>query len=93
VPVLLDGFVCTAAVAPLLRLDASGLDHAVAAHVSAEAGHRRLLGELGLVPLLDLQMRLGEASGACLAVNLLRGALACHDGMASFDEAGVSGKD
>lgn len=90
IPVLLDGFVCTAAVAPLFRLHARGLDHACAAHVSAEAGHRRLLAAIGLEPLMDLGMRLGEASGACLAVDILRAALACHTGMASFAEAGVS---
>jgi len=92
VPVLLDGFVCTAAVAPLMRLHPHGLDHAIAAHVSAEAGHRGLLGALNLKPLLDLGMRLGEASGACLAVNILRSALACHTGMASFADAGVAEK-
>lgn len=90
VPVLLDGFVCTAAVAPLALLHPHGLAHAQAAHRSAEAGHRRLLEALRLDPLLDLGMRLGEASGACLAVGILRGALACHAGMASFAEAGVS---
>lgn len=90
-PVLLDGFVATAAAAVLARLAEGGLAHALAGHVSAEAQHRRLLALLGLEPLLDLGMRLGEASGACLAVNLLRGALACHAGMATFAEAGVSG--
>ncbi|MBN9233625.1 MULTISPECIES: nicotinate-nucleotide--dimethylbenzimidazole phosphoribosyltransferase [Phyllobacteriaceae] len=92
VPVLLDGFVCTAAAAPLAKLHAAGLAHTIAAHVSAEAGHRGLLQALGLTPLLDLGMRLGEGSGACLAVNLVRSALACHAGMASFAEAGVSEK-
>jgi nicotinate-nucleotide--dimethylbenzimidazole phosphoribosyltransferase len=90
IPVLLDGFVCTAAVAPLVLLAAGGLDHAVIAHVSAEAAHRRLVRELGQTALLDLGLRLGEASGAALAVPLLRAALACHTGMASFAEAGVS---
>lgn len=90
IPVLLDGFVCTAAVAPLARLAPDGLAHTIAAHVSAEAGHRELLARLALKPLFDLDMRLGEASGACLAVNILRSALACHSGMASFAEAGVS---
>ncbi|MFU0503208.1 nicotinate-nucleotide--dimethylbenzimidazole phosphoribosyltransferase [Pseudaminobacter sp. NGMCC 1.201702] len=90
VPVLLDGFVCTAAAAPLAKLHPTGLAHAQAAHVSAEAGHRALLGALELPPLLDLGMRLGEGSGACLAVNILRSALECHTGMASFAEAGVS---
>jgi nicotinate-nucleotide--dimethylbenzimidazole phosphoribosyltransferase len=92
VPVLLDGFVCTAAAAPLARLNAGGLAHTLAAHVSAEAGHRRLLEALGLPPLLDLGMRLGEGSGACLAVNIVRSALECHAGMASFAQAGVSEK-
>ncbi len=90
IPVLLDGFVCTAAVAPLAMLRADTLGHVLAAHVSAEAGHRLLLGELGLAPLLDLGMRLGEASGAAIAVLVLRAALACHTGMATFAEAGVS---
>ncbi|PWJ84020.1 nicotinate-nucleotide-dimethylbenzimidazole phosphoribosyltransferase [Pseudaminobacter salicylatoxidans] len=92
VPVLLDGFVCTAAVAPLAKLHNAGLAHVLAAHVSAEAGHRALLEALELNPLFDLGMRLGEGSGACLAVNIVRSALECHAGMASFAEAGVSEK-
>ncbi|RUM99716.1 nicotinate-nucleotide--dimethylbenzimidazole phosphoribosyltransferase [Pseudaminobacter arsenicus] len=92
VPVLLDGFVCSAAVAPLARLHPQGLAHVLAAHVSAEAGHRNLLEAMELSPLLDLGMRLGEGSGACLAINLVRSALECHTGMASFAEAGVSEK-
>jgi nicotinate-nucleotide--dimethylbenzimidazole phosphoribosyltransferase len=92
IPVVIDGFVCTAAVAPLARLRSDGLAHAVAAHVSAEAAHRALLGELGLKPLLDLDMRLGEASGAAVAALILRAAVACHAGMATFAEAGVSEK-
>ncbi|MET0942692.1 MAG: nicotinate-nucleotide--dimethylbenzimidazole phosphoribosyltransferase [Mesorhizobium sp.] len=92
VPVLIDGFVCTAAVAPLGKLNPAGLDHVLAAHVSAETPHRRLLERLGLRPLLDLNMRLGEGSGACLAVNIVRAALECHAHMASFAEAGVSEK-
>ena len=90
IPVLLDGFVATAAVLPLWRVSNAALDHCRAAHVSAEAGHRRLLAALGLKPLLDLDMRLGEASAAALAVLLMRAALACHAGMATFAEAGVS---
>jgi nicotinate-nucleotide--dimethylbenzimidazole phosphoribosyltransferase len=91
IPVLLDGFVATSAVLPLARLDPHALDHCRAGHVSAEAGHRDLLRELKLDPLLDLNMRLGEASGAGVAIPLLRAALACHAGMATFAEAGVSG--
>jgi nicotinate-nucleotide--dimethylbenzimidazole phosphoribosyltransferase len=90
IPVLLDGFVCTAAVAPLAKLRADTLAHALAGHVSAEAGHRLLLDELGLKPLVDLNMRLGEASGAAVALLILRAALACHTGMATFAEAGVA---
>jgi nicotinate-nucleotide--dimethylbenzimidazole phosphoribosyltransferase len=93
IPVLLDGFVCTAAVAPLFKLRADTLAHALAGHVSAEAGHRMLLDELRLKPILDLDMRLGEASGAALALNILRAALACHTGMATFAQAGVSDKE
>src|SRR5437660_2607121 len=92
IPVLLDGFVCTAAAAPLGKLHAGALDHAMAAHVSAEAGHRLLLEQLGLRPLLDLDMRVGEGSGAAVAVLLLRAALACHLGMATFAQAGVAEK-
>jgi nicotinate-nucleotide--dimethylbenzimidazole phosphoribosyltransferase len=93
IPVLLDGFVCTAAVAPLVKLRADALDHALAGHRSAEAGHRHLLEALDLPPLLDLGMRLGEGSGAAVAVLVLRAALACHTGMATFAEAHVTGKD
>lgn len=91
VPVLLDGFVTTSAAAVLHALDPSALDHCQAAHVSAEPGHRRLLDLLGLDPLLDLGMRLGEGSGAAVALPLVRAALACHAGMATFDQAGVEG--
>lgn len=93
VPVLLDGFVSTAAAAPLFALARDGLDHAEVAHVSAESGHRRLVERFGKRPLLDLDMRLGEASGAVLAVSILRAAVACHAGMASFAQAGVSNRD
>ncbi|KAA2211798.1 nicotinate-nucleotide--dimethylbenzimidazole phosphoribosyltransferase [Teichococcus oryzae] len=92
IPVLLDGFAVTAAAAPLALLAPDGLDHAAAAHLSAESGHRRLLAALEMTPLLDLGLRLGEGSGAALAVPLLRAALACHTGMASFAEAGVAGR-
>lgn len=90
IPTLLDGFVATAAMLPLAKLSQAALDHCRSAHVSAEAGHRRLLDHMGMVPLLDLNMRLGEASGAAVAILLLRAALACHTGMATFTEAGVS---
>ncbi len=91
-PVLLDGYACTAAAAVLHAVEPALLDHCVVAHVSAEPGHRRLLRQLGKEPLLDLGLRLGEASGAALALPLLAAAAACLNGMATFAEAGVSGK-
>lgn len=93
VPVLLDGFVVSSAAAVLHRLRPGLLDHCQIAHCSAEAAHRRLCRELGQRPLLDLDMRLGEGSGAALAVGLARAAVACHTGMATFAEAGVSDKN
>jgi nicotinate-nucleotide--dimethylbenzimidazole phosphoribosyltransferase len=90
VPVLLDGFVATAAAAVLHRIDPAWTDHCLAGHRSAEPGHAALLDRLGLEPLLALGMRLGEGTGAALAIPLVRAALACHAGMASFDAAGVS---
>lgn len=92
IPVVLDGFACTTAAAVVWALNSRAIDHCLVAHVSAEPGHRRLLDKLGKTALLDLGMRLGEASGAALAVNILRSAVACHSGMATFGEAGVSGK-
>lgn len=93
IPVLLDGYVATAAAAVLEAIQVGALDHAEAAHVSAEPAHARLLAKIGKAPLIDLGMRLGEASGAVLAVGLLRAAVACHSGMATFAEAGVSEKE
>ncbi|MEH3117977.1 MAG: nicotinate-nucleotide--dimethylbenzimidazole phosphoribosyltransferase [Methylorubrum populi] len=92
VPVVLDGYVATAAAAVLHALDPSALDHCIAGHRSAEGAHGEVLERLGLTPLLALDMRLGEASGAALALGLLKGALACHRDMATFEQAGVSGK-
>jgi len=91
-PVLLDGFVSTAAAAVLHAIDDHALDHCVVAHVSAEPGHARLAARIGKPALLSLNMRLGEASGAALAIGILKAAVACHTGMATFAEAGVSGK-
>jgi nicotinate-nucleotide--dimethylbenzimidazole phosphoribosyltransferase len=91
VPVVLDGFCAGAAAAVLYAADPRALDHCVAGHVSAEPGHRLLLERIGKSPLLDLGMRLGEASGATLALGILKAAAACHSGMATFADAGVSG--
>ena len=91
VPVVLDGFAATAAAAALFAADAHALDHCLVAHVSAEPGHRLLLEHLGQRPLFDFAMRLGEASAATLVLGVLKAAAACHNGMATFAEAGVSG--
>ena len=91
VPVILDGFVVCAAAAVLHALEPSAIDHCLAAHVSSEQAHRRVLERLGKAPLLDLGMRLGEGSGAGLALGLLQAALACTRDMATFAEAGVAG--
>lgn len=93
VPVLLDGYVSTAAAAPLESMVKGALDHCQIGHVSAEPAHIRLIEALGKKPILDLGMRLGEGTGAMLAVGVLKGAVACHTGMATFAEAGVSDKD
>ncbi|WP_371037129.1 nicotinate-nucleotide--dimethylbenzimidazole phosphoribosyltransferase [Rhodosalinus sp. FB01] len=91
IPVLLDGFICPAATAPLPAAAPGALDHCLAGHVSREPGHRRLLDAMGRRPVLDFDMALGEGSGAALALGVVRAALACHDGMATFAEAGVAG--
>jgi nicotinate-nucleotide--dimethylbenzimidazole phosphoribosyltransferase len=90
IPVILDGFIACAAAAVLHRAAPGALDHAVAGHQSAEGAHGRLLAALGKEPLLALGLRLGEGSGAALAIGVLKGAVACHSGMATFAEAGVS---
>ena len=90
IPVILDGFICTAAAAVLERAAPGALDHAVAGHLSAEGAHARMLDGLGKTPLLSLGLRLGEGTGAALAIGVLKGAVACHSGMATFAEAGVS---
>ena len=93
IPVLLDGYACTAAAAVLWAVDRHALDHCLVAHRSAEPGHDRLLKAIDKAPLFDLGMRLGEASAAAVAVPILKAAAACHNGMATFAEAGVSSRD
>ncbi len=90
VPVILDGFITCAAAAVLACAVPGGLDHCVAGHVSAEGAHGRLLALLGKEPLLSLGLRLGEGSGAALAIGVVQAAVACHSGMATFAEAGVA---
>lgn len=85
-PVILDGYVVTSAVLPLQRVNAAALDHCLAGHVSAEDGHRLLLEYLQLQPILDLDMRLGEASGALVALPLVDMACASVTEVATFEE-------
>lgn len=90
-PVLVDGFITTAAALVAVRIEPRVADWLLYSHQSAEPGHRALLAALGATPLLDLGMRLGEGSGAAIAVPLLRLACALHAGMATFAEAGLDG--
>jgi nicotinate-nucleotide--dimethylbenzimidazole phosphoribosyltransferase len=92
VPVILDGYVATSAAAVLHALEPSSIAHCLAGHVAAEGAHAEVLKRLGLAPILDLGLRLGEGSGAALACAIVKSALACHAGMATFAEAGVPEK-
>ncbi|RED47664.1 nicotinate-nucleotide--dimethylbenzimidazole phosphoribosyltransferase [Aestuariispira insulae] len=91
VPVILDGYATTAAASVLFKMDPHALDHCIVGHLSAEPSHIHLLEAIGKQPLVNLNMRLGEASGAAVALGIVKSALACHNGMATFAEAGVSG--
>jgi nicotinate-nucleotide--dimethylbenzimidazole phosphoribosyltransferase len=90
-PVAIDGFISGAAALLAATLCPAVRDFLFAAHRSVEVGHRVVLERLGLDPLLDLQLRLGEGTGAALAMRLLEDALAIHSEMATFESAGVSG--
>jgi nicotinate-nucleotide--dimethylbenzimidazole phosphoribosyltransferase len=92
IPVVLDGYVVTAAAAILHALNPASIDHCIAGHLSPEGAHAEVLRRLGKKPLLDLGMRLGEGSGAALAVGVMKAALACHRDMATFDQAKVPTK-
>jgi len=89
IPVILDGFICSAAAGVLLVNDRNALDHCLIGHESAEPGHRRLIAVMQKKPVVTLDMRLGEGSGAAVALMILRAALECHNGMATFAEAGI----
>jgi nicotinate-nucleotide--dimethylbenzimidazole phosphoribosyltransferase len=90
IPVILDGFIACSAAAVLHKANPAALDHCIAGHVSEEAAHHHVLAELGKTPLLNLGLRLGEGSGAALALGIVKAAAACHSGMSSFAEAGVA---
>lgn len=93
VPVLVDGFITTAAALLALQIRPELAPWMFLAHASAEPGHQKMVSAIGQTPLLDLGMRLGEGSGAAVAVTLLRSAIALHNNMATFAEAGVSEGD
>ena len=92
IPVLLDGFICTAAAATLTLFDNNFLDHCLISHLSTEPGHIQLARRLNKEPIIDLSLRLGEGSGAAVSSLIIKAALATHNGMSTFAEAGVSGK-
>jgi nicotinate-nucleotide--dimethylbenzimidazole phosphoribosyltransferase len=93
VPVIVDGFVATAAAAIAHAVNPAAIDHCIFAHVSAESAHARALQAMDRKGLLDLGMRLGEGSGAALAAVLAKTALHLHNNMATFESAAVSGKE
>ena len=92
IPVVLDGYVVTAAAAILHAIDPGSIDHCVAGHLSAEGAHREVLARLNKMPILALEMRLGEASGGALAGAIIKAAVATHNAMATFDQAQVERK-
>ena len=89
-PVLVDGFIATAAAYAATQLNPQCRDYMIFAHQSHEAGHKYMLEELHAEPLLDLSLRLGEGTGAVLAVPLVRAAVEFYNNMASFEQAGVT---
>ena len=91
IPVLLDGFIACSSVAPL-STHKGIFDHVLVAHKSAEYGHTLLLKNIDKDPILDLDMRLGEGTGSAVALAVIKSALACHNGMATFAEAGLTGQ-
>jgi nicotinate-nucleotide--dimethylbenzimidazole phosphoribosyltransferase len=92
IPVFVDGFVATSAAAVAWSINPASIDHCVFGHASAEHAHKRALEAMGVVPLLDLSMRLGEGTGAALGLVLAKTALHLHTHMATFGSAGVSEK-
>ncbi len=92
IAIVVDGFIASAAFAIAWKLAPAVKDYAFFSHLSSEPGHRALLDFLGVEPLLDLDLRLGEGTGAALAMPVLGAAVAAHNEMATFADAGVSGK-
>ena len=93
IPVILDGYACTADAAVLYAIRSDTIDHCLVAHKSAEPGHSKLLEQIDKQPLFDFSLRLGEASGAAIAAGILKTAVSIHNGMSTFNEANVSGPE
>ncbi len=93
VPVVLDGFIAGAAALIAVGLQPRCRDYVIASHRSVERGHQAILDHLGLKPLFDLDLRLGEGTGACLGMSLVQASIKILTEMATFDEAGVSQRD
>jgi nicotinate-nucleotide--dimethylbenzimidazole phosphoribosyltransferase len=92
VPVVLDGFIAGAAALVAVGLQPRCRDYLIASHQSVERGHQVILDHLALKPLLDLDLRLGEGTGACLGMSLVCASIKIYTEMATFGEAGVSEK-
>jgi nicotinate-nucleotide--dimethylbenzimidazole phosphoribosyltransferase len=90
IPVVIDGFISTAAAVLAIKMSPMAKDYLIAAHESAESGHKAMLEYLNLKPLLKLNMRLGEGTGAALGISLVEAAVRILNEMATFSEAGVS---
>lgn len=92
IPVLIDGYVASAAAAILLAMNGEALDHCLFSHVTSEQGHRLLLEKMGKAPLLDLSISLGSGVGAALAAGLVKTAAQCHVSTATAEDAGMNGR-
>ena len=90
VPVVVDGFISGAAAVCAIKMNNNIAPYCFFGHLSADSGHRKIMSKMGIKPLLDLDMRLGEGTGAVLAINIIRAGLAIMNEMATFDEAGIS---
>jgi nicotinate-nucleotide--dimethylbenzimidazole phosphoribosyltransferase len=93
IPVVIDGFISTAAALIAVKLSPQAVDYIISSHLSVEPGHSIMLEYLGLEPLLKLDMRLGEGTGAALGISLAEASVRILSEMRTFDEAGVAGKD
>lgn len=93
IPVVIDGFVATAAALVAMKMAPAVKDYLFFAHASAEQFHKPFLASQGIAPILSLDMRLGEGTGSVLAMQIIAQAMECYHRMATFDSAGVSGKE